>query len=310
MSILPAPPILDVLGRPGPWWLSHLFQDSPAAADSAGVATTAAQHLKLGAWMTGDVSGTVIKLWRNDLLAASCLPLEEAEATLTHGRQLRRVSETRGDVDLHVDFADFLSCEGVALTKATTEVQLLTARTLQRAYTSPFWLTQGQMGQCWSEIANWKLRRAASTTVLPLREKFHDSDIFVELGGGDEGGERYVNVDEVTATRGTSALLRRCLSLFRVFTPISVRTRRPFDARVALRLRAECFHSGCWCSVWGTEEDYASSGFAALEGAIGVHVVDTLGNPLFLIHALCTTAPLDVLVSCYPNESLLISGTV
>ncbi|KPI87737.1 hypothetical protein ABL78_3210 [Leptomonas seymouri] len=288
----------DVLQRRLPWWVA-LPLSASSAGTSGGLFLTFAQRRQLFTISVSNrESDTGLGYCIADMSPCS------AQSMLTHGRFFRVVDLNRGDVLQHVDTSDFLSWEGLTLTTVPEEIDSLEARTRRNALTLPFWVTEPQAMQlCSYESVNALFNCAASDSAT-VSDAFHNRDTFVELAGGTSELVRYVNWGALCSGVHNLAFLRSCLSFFRCFFPINVRTKHRFDTVIEIRLRVEAMNSGCWCSIWGTTEDYEKCGFSVLEGALGVDVFDELGNPAFLIHALCTSSPLEVYAACYPNDSI------
>ncbi|CBZ23744.1 conserved hypothetical protein [Leishmania mexicana MHOM/GT/2001/U1103] len=298
----------DVIGRSCPWWLSRLIAETKETESSLKILTTSAQRLQLRSQLRGNGENPAPFCPLSSVQLRASTSIAEAQVIMTHGRRLRMVSRNSGDVKLHVDFSDFLSCSGTCLTDVEVEAVRLTELTRKNSYTSPFWLTQPQLE---SHFRN--ALAGLSTGCLPANsphvcEVYENPNMFVELSCGTATTARYANLGEFRAQPHADLSLIACLSFLRIFSPINVQTRRAFDACVESRLRWECYRSGFWCSIWGTVQDYANCGFSTLDGAIGVEVFDALGNPLFLIRALCTTAPLNVYSRCYPNDSIFTAS--
>ncbi|CAG9578026.1 conserved hypothetical protein [Leishmania major strain Friedlin] len=298
----------DVIGRSCPWWISRLLAETRVTESTLKLLTTSAQRLQLCGRLSRNGGNRALFSPLHIPHLHASTSIAEAQVIMTHGRRLRMVSRNNGDVKVHVDLSDFLSCSGTCLTEVEEEVERLAELTGRNSYTSPFWLTQPQLE------SHFRNALAGHSTGCPHAYSAHDCEVyenpnmFVELSCGTATTARYANLGEFRIHPYLQLSLISCISFLRVFSPINVQTRRAFDACVEWRLRWECQQSGCWCSVWGTVQDYASCGFATLDGAIGVDVFDALGNPLFLIHALCTTAPLDVYSRCYPYDSIVTSA--
>ncbi|AYU80790.1 hypothetical protein LdCL_290035600 [Leishmania donovani] len=299
--------VKDVIGRSCPWWLSRLLAETRGTESTPKLLTTSAQRLQVGGQLSGSCDNPALFPFRHTLHLNASTPIAEAQVIMTHGRRLRMVSRNYGDVKWHVDLSDFLSCSGTCLTEVEEEVERLTQLTRRNSYTSPFWVTQLQLESHFRNALAGFSTGCPPSNLAHVCEVYENPNMFVELSCGAATTARYANLGEFRMQPHLGLSLKSCISFLRVFSPINVQTRRAFDACVESRLRLECQQSGCWCSVWGTAQDYASCGFAPLDGAIGVDVFDALGNPLFLIHALCTTAPLDVFSRCYPNDSIFIS---
>ncbi|KAG5473936.1 hypothetical protein LSCM1_04572 [Leishmania martiniquensis] len=294
----------DVLWRPLPWWIHRIAVKTIEAHRCRHLVTTPAQQLHIREKVSS-CRGHVAEFRRAIGLCAQDTGITEAQVCLSHGRRLRHVSRQRGDVPLHVEFCDFLSCKGTSVTEVMEEARRLAERTRLKSYTSPFWFTQPQLENHFrNSVVQW-CTHCMSTDRPSVCEVYENPDTFVELGSGSAATVRYANLDEFRSQRDAELSLIACLSFLRVFSPINVHTRRAFDACVESRLRVECHRSGCWCSIWGTAEDYKKCGFSTLDSALGVDVFDALGNPMFLIHALCTTTPLRVFESCYPNDCII-----
>ncbi|GET90581.1 hypothetical protein, conserved [Leishmania tarentolae] len=299
----------DVLGRSCPWWLFHLVPETWRAENSLQLLTTPAQRHQLrGHLCVSDGNASACAFTPNIDLQV-CTSSAEIQVIMTHGRRLRMVSRNCGDVKLHVDLSNFLSCRGTCVTEVKEEAVRLAELTRRKLYASPFWLTQAQLESYFQNTSATYRTGCSCANSMHVCEVYQNPNASVELTCGTETPTRYANLDEFRARPHVPVSLMSCISFFRIFAPINVKTRRSFDPCVEWRLRLECQRSGCWCSVWGTAEDYASCGFSTLDGAIGVDVFDALGNPLFLIHALCTTAPLDIFTSCYPTDSVFTDDT-
>ncbi|CAM36830.2 conserved hypothetical protein [Leishmania braziliensis MHOM/BR/75/M2904] len=307
MPNIPASLLNDVLGRPSPWWLSRLSAEARGALSGVELLATTAQKIQLGRQIYGDGRSATESFCLRDAHGGFDMRIAEAQVILTHGRRLRQFSLNRGDVPLHVDLSDFLSCSGSSVTQVAEEAESLAERTRRNSYASPFWFTKEQLeGHFWNSCTQ-HTTRCAPKSRKRVCEVYENPNMFVELGCGAGKTAPYANLDEFRSQPNAELSLFSCISFLRIFSPISVKTQRAFDACVEWRLRVECQQSGCWCSVWGSAEDYASCGFSILDGAIGVDMFDALGNPLFLVNALCTTAPLAVYASCYPSDSIINS---
>ncbi|KAG5499437.1 hypothetical protein JKF63_08000 [Porcisia hertigi] len=299
----------DILMRPPPWWASTLIAEIRGAETCLKLLTTPAQQFQLGRQACGGAGNNARRSWTRTVCVSTATDTLEAEVILTHGRRLKRVSLHRGDVELHVDLSEFLSCRGTALTEVAEKVKLLAECTQKNSYTSPFWLTQMQLE---GHFHNPNIRlstRCSPGNSSRISEVYGNPNKLIELNCGSAATARFANLDEFRNQPHLEPCLHSCLSFFRIFSPINVKTCLRFDECVERYLRVECQRSGCWCSVWGTPEDYTSCGFSTLDGAIGVHVFDGLGNPSFLIRALCTTSPLDIYARCYPHDSIFESDT-
>lgn len=302
-------PLRDIHGRCPPRWLLRRFPHTLLSGScSTATLVTRAQHQQL----TGLGNLPACARAGSGCQGALCVERfandAEAHTTLTHGRFVRRVTPNGGDVPPHFHFSEYLSVRGTPLTDSAAEMRQLEKRARAGLYQSPFWLTQAQLTDYFGQAHQRRDFACGPTSAISTAELFQNSAVFVELNRATGKSVRVVSLDEFHLSRDTPLPLFRLLSYLRVFSPINVRTLRGFDEGVELRLRVECYRSGCWCSVWGSVEDYASRGFAVLPGALGVDVFDSLGNPHFLIHALCTTSPVDVFVTCYPNDSVCFTG--
>jgi hypothetical protein len=282
-----------------------LREDVGVAKDS--LLLTAAQRRQLFTMIFGvdrmHVSGADTHLgWRTTGFSPFT-----AQAMLTHGRFLRLVSRNRGDVVVHVELSDFLSCHGQALTTVPHEIDALTLRTRRDELQSPFWVTKSQA----TELCTYGTVQCQFHFVSPsssaIAEAFASDATSMLLTCGTSEATRYVNWGTLCSCVVNAAALRTSVSFFRCFHPINVRTKQHFAWAVELRLRVEAMSSDCWCSVWGSAEDYESCGFRVLDGALGVDVFDDLGNPSFLVHALCTTTPLEVYAARYPNDCICMA---
>lgn len=297
-----------MLQRSLPWWIAALLP-----ADSAdlggGLFLTTAQRLQVGTMISANPEGGQLHRKAGSRgIIAGCSAVS-VQAMLTQGRFYRMVNRNKGDGVWHVDTADFLSCDGRELTSVPGEVELLRERTRQGGLTSPFWLSEEQTERLCAYQAMRNRMGCDTAAGSSGGRPFQTPGVFAELTCGSSVTTRYVNV-EMLSTTTVPGRLQMCLSAFRCFLPINVRTRRRFEAAVDVCLRVECLSSGCWCTIWGTAEDYKSCGFRVLDGALGVDVFDELGNPTFLIHALCTTTPLDVFAACYPEDSLCAAAVL
>lgn len=295
--------LVDVLQRPVPWWLGSLLS-ADSTHLSRNLFLTTGQRMQVGTMIFASSESEKASYRREGFGCITAHSPAVVQAMLTHGRFYRVVTRNHGDVTFHVDTADFLSHEGRALTTVQSELELLHERTRQHHFASPFWLSEAQARHiCAYRTMRQRLRWVGDD----VAQLFQKPGLHVELSSGLSEFTRYINTDALCSSSPSAKGVQMCLSAFRCFTPINVRTKQRFDATVEICLRVECLHSGCWCSVWGTAEDYASCGFRALDGALGVDVFDELGNPAFLICALCTTAPLEVYAACYPNDSICAS---
>ncbi|KPA80721.1 putative mitochondrial hypothetical protein [Leptomonas pyrrhocoris] len=298
----------DVLQRRMPWWATS-FLAAPSAGASGSLLLTSAQRRQLSSMTVrgGDGADSARRFHKACSLCDTSL--NSAQAMLTHGRFLRLVDSNRGDVVIHVDTTDFLSWEGTTLTTVPEEAALLERQTRLNALMLPFWVTEPQATElCAYESVQRSLRCASSGSAI-IADAFQNRDTFVELTCGTSEVTRYVNWEALCSRSLPPVTLHSCLSFFRCFVPINVRTKRAFDTVVAMRLRVEAMCSDCWCSVWGTADDYERCGFRVLDGALGVYVFNGLGSPAFLIHALCTTTPLEVYAACYPNDSICTTSS-
>ncbi|KAG5474228.1 hypothetical protein CUR178_04342 [Leishmania enriettii] len=299
-----APLFNDVLRRPSPRWFTALMAELMVPHGDPQLVTTSAQQYQLSGRERSDGSKAASHLRHYGLCLGDPTQLEEAQICLAHGRRLRRVSPQRGDIPLHVDLCNFLSCKGTSVTKVAEEAERLDKRTQSKSYTSPFWLTQPELLGHFQNPLIQLYTRCSLGHWTRVSEAYEDPNVFVEFDRGSKATTRYANLDEFRTQPNSALPLFACMSFFRMFSPINVHTRRSFDACVEWRLRVECQRTGCWCSIWGTAEDYDKCGFSTLDGALGVDVFDALGNPLFLINAFCTTAPLEIFASCYPHDCI------
>lgn len=313
LRLMAATKTRDVLRRPAPRWAGQaasLLSVSTGSKDAVQLFFTAAQRRQLSGLLffprRDDDALRVLENWPR----TSDTLLTAAQAVLTHGRFFRLVNPNRGDVVLHVDTCDFLSCEGAALTSLPHEIAMLEERTRTRSLLLPFWVSERQARELCAYQQMQRRFRCASSDSATMADVFQNNNVFLELTCGTPEVVRYVNWEALCSGVISSTTLLMTLSFFRCFSPINVRTRRRFDFAVEVRLRVEAMSSECWCSIWGTAKDYEQCGFKVLEGALGVDVFDELGNPAFLIHALCTTTPLEVYAACYPNDSICASSSM
>lgn len=234
-----------------------------------------------------------------------------AVACALHARRTCRVHTHRGDTLPDFDLtAPCLSPRGVSLTKDPSAQVALAAVAARKGYSSPFWLSVADI----SALASFTKGALTSLGILStvqekgmLRHLYRESNEDASTVVNDRSElSRVVNLCELQGRQHKITARMNSISffLFRKFRPINVRSCRPFDPSVEDRLRAESVCSGCWCSVWGTREDYELCGCTVLRGALGVQVFDAVGNSVFLINALCTEDPAAAYAAAFPSRTI------
>lgn len=118
---------------------------------------------------------------------------------------------------------------------------------------------------------------------VSLEEKFRKMSYSARLAedGVYHESARYqltvVNVEEVLVNPTITPLLP-LLSLFRRFQPLHVLTRLPFPPVVELHIRSHCWRMGCWCSIWGTIDDFKQLGmncYPNSSSGLPLHIPDS-----------------------------------
>ncbi|CCW59768.1 unnamed protein product [Phytomonas sp. EM1] len=295
--------LVDVFGEEAPSWLMGLLAKSaPDLTHYPCEFLTARQLRQLSSFSSRakpDVTG--FRAYPFLLVRPFVSGSEVAAVCLTHGRTCRFVSLTRGDVVAEADpHAPFLSCRGLALTKETKALLRLEGVQTRKGYTSRFWLSD-------AEFRLYSCSHHASQ----LRLKFMDSTALAELFNSDASVEvvndrgctcRVVNFEEIQEGPFSERASRIIFHLFRQFCPLNVRTCKPFEHSIEDQLRLESFCSDLWCSVWGTLQDFEACSIKPLEGALGLYVMDPMGNEIFLTNAFRTENPLRAFARVYPDN--------
>lgn len=185
----------------------------------------------------------------------------------------------------------YLSTDGTPLTEDPRSIRKLDKCS---QYSTPFWITE-------EETTILSRHLPDDFNAFHSSNKFHTHSVPIRTLRGDY--IPVVNVEEVIST--SSAMnLRSFLSLFRVFQPISIKTRQPFPSSIALLLRIECWRTRCWCSIWGTEEDFSNENISCLDGALSVNVFTEHGNELALTNGLRTSNSAEVYRIVFPEAHL------
>lgn len=266
----------DIFGNELPRWVSRL---APESCTASNYCLTHAQLLHLG-------------------IFGACKPIQFVNLTssvdwccacLTQCRPHKYIHERRGEEWNTNITAPYLSINGKNLTNDTLSIQKLDEHT---QYLLPFWITEKevfQLSRCLPE----------DFTTYQVGQKFSaNSEIIV-----NSRGKRIpvVNIQEVISPHSKINLFS-FLSLFRLFEPVSVRTRQAFSSSVSLQLRVECWRTRCWCSIWGTKEDFDHKNDSCLEGALSVNVFTKHGNELLLTNALRTSNAAEVYRRTFPES--------
>lgn len=222
-------------------------------------------------------------------------------ACLAHTRRYHFVCQQTGDVPIEVSVhSPFLSCRGTPLTADTSSLARLQSVASTKEYEIPFWLSA-------ADARNF----AALTPARRLVGSGGDlSKIFTRLAQSRECVEVLNDRSEISHVVNLSELLRPdmsppwnlILSLFRSFTPLNVLSGKPFEPLIEDRIRMESIMSRRWCSVWGSPEDFQKRGLSLLSGALGLQLLDSLGNELFISNAFCTRDPLSAYSAAYPAD--------
>lgn len=291
----------DVLGGPCTRWLSCTSN----ACRSNQFYLTQAQVGQIGAPGLGCLARTqrgpsgYDSPQPSDFLSTS--EREALGAALVHSRPWCRVHPSKGDVLVDFDVkAAFLSIRGSCIYSTDDQALALTQIQNRKQYSTPFWVSLPET----KLLHTWKYAYGALHLAPSLIEStFSDAEIAPEVVNDRGIHCRVLNLEEVQVTPFVSNFH---FHLFRRFTPMSVRTRLPFSHDVTDRIRAECCASRCWCSVWGTLEDFVAVGVEPLQGALGVWVLDALGNEVFLTNAMCTKNPRAAYQIAYPNHIVVI----
>ncbi|CCW67256.1 unnamed protein product [Phytomonas sp. Hart1] len=305
--------LVDVFGKEAPDWVSARFRKKLATAVPALECRTyeyftTRQERQLGTCLRldeGEATGSTVHpsfFARPYSLSSSSLTL----ACLAHGRVCCFISPTRGDIASEVDQnAPFLSCRGLALTREKETLERLNAIQKAKVYDSPFWLSD-------VDYRHYSLQTYLKEK---LRFKFMDSTTSFELFNSDVSVEmvndrgsicRVVNLEEIQEV-SHSEILGRSFYIFRQFTPLNVRTGEPFEHSIEDHLRLESAASNFWCSVWGTLQDFEACSIKPLKGALGLHLMDSMGNEVFLTNAFCTENPFGAFSRVYPDRFIIFT---
>ncbi|CAD2213451.1 hypothetical protein AGDE_11149 [Angomonas deanei] len=220
-------------------------------------------------------------------------------------REAVYVDVNQGDVKTVVDFrAPFLSVCGTAVSTDAASLEALQQRHLNRNYRLPFWISNSEA----TFLLNFPyVKRALSIDHTLFERRSHlfanDAVAVSVLDGG--ASKRVVNLEELTRKdMDFETTIRYCFYFFRLFEPINVATRQPFDKYVTNRIRLESVMSKCWCSIWGTAEDYAAAGIPLRDDPLDLVAVDLFGNELTLISAMGTVSPQDCFSQVYPSKAI------
>lgn len=291
--------VVDVFGRSLPLWVQRCVAGS--SAHTVVECISAAQRLQLGLRFDAYGSSLHVSPTYRFLLVRSPVDSEVSRVCLSHTRPCRRVSLRCGDVTCTLDRGcDHLSCRGVPLTDNEDALQQLSRVASQQGYRLPFWVSLEEAVQL-PPASRWQ---RGATAALGASQ-WVDKRLLVEVVNDRNTACSVCNVEELH--RAFPACLARDAQLFsycRKFRPVNILTKRAFDPVVEDRLRRECHRTGCWCSLWGTPDDFAAAGVGALRGALGLHVFDKGGNELFLTNAFCTEDPIAAFAVAYPNETV------
>nr|CCC89753.1 conserved hypothetical protein [Trypanosoma congolense IL3000] len=245
---------------------------------------------------------------------------EGARLALAHCPQVRQVTLSNGDTPVLVDIvAPALSMRGVALTHDVVAMEAAVAMSEKRRYTSPFWLSRREIQYFVAKTpffgsflrCNFSMISSGATGVdIPSLKLVND-----------RGEECCVmNLSEFSST--ASGLVTVChgntdaicgvhhihsFFLFRQFSPVNVFTRRAsFSHEVEDAIRRYCMRFSCWCSVWGTLEDFKAAGIDVLEGPLGLWLFDEWDMPFFLTSALSCVNVKAAFAHVYPNDVIKI----
>ncbi|AAZ10326.1 uncharacterized protein TEOVI_000533700 [Trypanosoma equiperdum] len=256
-------------------------------------------------------------------LLTGFLNVDYARAALIHGPFERKVRMSSGDSLVTVDFtASALSMRGVALTDDVTVMKEAVGLAEERHYTSPFWLSTGELRY---------FMKGMNTLSLYLHCDFSAAFSAGAGSGGaipsvlvhNDRGERcrVMNLSEfVTTSAKYKPKVKRngitstndinhfsAFIFFREFTPVSVLTRSAtFPKDIEDCIRRYCILSGCWCTIWGTPEEFREAGHDVHEGSLGLWVFDELGLPLFLVNALSCLDVAAAFSYVYPNDIIRV----
>lgn len=228
----------------------------------------------------------------SDYLAST----ESHQACITHCKQRKYVSIMSGETFDITITSPYLSANGSALTFDEKSISNLDSMS---RYISPFWLTESEsyfLCRYLPEIFDYSHARKVFTSTTETQLVVDRANELVSVVNLQEIIRNYTSFSPLTFLR-----------LFRIFEPINVRTKKPFLPSTAMLLRTICWRRRCWCSIWGTTEDFSSVGIRCLDGAITVNVFDQAEHDLLLTSSLNTSNVAGAYTLCFPQNHFTYS---
>ncbi|ORC93402.1 uncharacterized protein TM35_000012790 [Trypanosoma theileri] len=263
-----------------------------------------------------------------------------ARATLVHSQRLRRLDVNRGDTPVVVDItATALSARGVALTNDESTLSKMRELAKERHYDSPFWLTREEME--YFVFSNNRLQRLFNCNIphsnggldnykkIPSievenerKQKCHVMNLseFAKItsstfsfnsslssSSSNNNNNNMMMTNTTVSPEGRGLNHNTAFHMFRQFRPIDIRTKSLFPPDIADALRKYSMTTGCWCTVWGTPNDYTALDLKVPEGPLGVWVFDAEDSPLFLTPALTCDNPVKALTHVYKDDHIIFT---
>lgn len=217
--------------------------------------------------------------------------LDWCSACVTQCRQHKYIHERRGEAWSINITTPYLSIRGTPLTEDMASILKLNERT---DYSLPFWITENELFLLSQYLPDHFIANHSA-------DKFHTRSVRIRKSFGEDVS--VINIQEVMS-KPSSMNMTSCLSLFRIFDPINVKNRQAFSSSIALLLRIQCWKTRCWCSIWGTEEDFTEESISCFEGALSINVFTKHGNELQLTNALRTTNSAEAYRIVFPETHL------